>query len=249
VTVIVGQYLYTPWYPTQLVYQSQPGRQRPFTDGDVRDLYRVPAAPPTSPLTRVSDADLHSMTSLQLGADLTVDLVSPEGAVSVQYPAGTQLLRGQQIALLFIRDSVGERPIHFASTGAMAQELGLEQFTVRQGFTTKLRLDDFEGEPGIVRVFEESRPEWIDFDVSLELAQDVFRYRGLEDREIWSDRASLNIPVHYYVLFLELAEGAMRVGGDAELTRELIERSESFWVTAQGGSRRMQSPRPGIDNL
>jgi hypothetical protein len=179
---------------------------------------------------------MDSMQSVTLAEDLVVDLVSPEGSVSLQYPAGTQLLRGQQIALLFIRDSVGERPIHFASTGAMAEELGLEAFTVRQGFTTRLRLDDFEGEPGIVRVFEETRPEWIDLDVSLRLAQDVFRYRGLEAREIWADRASLNIPVHYYVLFLELAEGAVRTGGSPELVRDLVARSEAFWTTAQGGS-------------
>jgi hypothetical protein len=89
-------------------------------------------------------------------------------------------------------------------------------------------------------VSESSRAEWIDFDRSLTLAREVFLYRGLENREVWADRASVNIPVHFYVLFVQLAEAAVGAGRDEVLAGELMDRADAFYVTSQGGSRLLE---------
>ncbi|MSR22585.1 MAG: DUF2723 domain-containing protein [Gemmatimonadetes bacterium] len=236
VTVIVGQYLYTDWYPKQLKYHTSPERQRPFRDDEGIGLYEAPTSMPSRPITVVLDAELDRVESVTLGQDQSVELIAPEASAVIRYPAGTQLLRGSQIALAIIRDSLGERPIHFASTGGMAQELGLQSLTVRQGIASKLRLDDFEADSALVHVTQTTNGEWLDFDRSLALAEGVFRYRGLEDRAIWADRASLNIPIHFYVLYVQLAEASVRSGRTEEVAQALMDRAGRFYLTAQGGS-------------
>ncbi len=236
VTVIVGQYLYTDWYPKQLKYHTSPGRQRRFVDREGIGLYPTPRSVPTRPITAVADEDLDRVESVILALEQNVELATEEDSVVIQYPAGSQLLRGSQIALAIIRDSLAERPIHFASTGGMAQELGLEGLTVRQGLTSKLRLDDLEEDPSLVRVSETTAGEWLDFERSIVLAEEVFQYRGLEDRAIWTDRPSLNIPIHFYVLYVQLAEGAIRMGRDEAFAETLMNRADRFYVTSRGGS-------------
>jgi len=240
VTVIVGQYLYTQWYPRQLRHHTAPERQRPFRDEEGLGIYEAPASPPTRPITTVPDDELNRVAFAVLGQDLAVDLRSPEGAVSFQYPAGFQLSRGDQIALAIIQDSLAERPIHFASTGGLARQLGLDSRTVRQGLTSRLRLDDLDAAPEVVLASETTGSEWVNLDLSLMLAQEVFRYRGFVDREIWADRATLNIPWHFYYLYVQLADAALQAGRGEGLMDRLLEEADRFYLTAQGGTRALQ---------
>jgi hypothetical protein len=146
-------------------------------------------------------------------------------------------LRADQIALAIIQDSMNDRPIYFASTGGMARDLGLQPWVVRQGLASKLWSDDPEDSPGIIRVSDGVGGEWVDFERTLHLADEVFTYRGLEDRAIWADRATLNIPWHFLYLHAQLADAAIRGRGDRELADRLMDRADRFGVTANGGSR------------
>jgi len=233
VTVIVGQYLHTDWYPRQLRYHTAPERQRPFLPEEAGGLYGA-VPPPTRAITRASNEELNRVprNPVALPTALPLNL----GGIVVQYPAGHQFLRADQIALAIIQDSMNDRPIYFASTGGMARDLGLQPWVVRQGLASKLWNENPENSPGIIRVSESVGGEWVDFERTLHLADEVFTYRGLEDRAVWADRATLNIPWHFLYLHAQLADGAIRVRGDRPLAERLMARADRFGVTATGGS-------------
>jgi hypothetical protein len=234
VTVIVVQYLYTQWYPRQLRYHTSPGRQRSFEpDERVAGIYEAPAQPPTRAITTLTDEQLGSIGYTRLGSDQVVVL----GDRPVLFPAGTELGRGEQIALAIIRDSLDERPIHFASTAGLAQDLGLDRWAVRQGMASRLRIEDLDETAGVVRVAGNLGGDWVDVGRTLALSQDVFMYRGYTDRAVWADRATLNIPWHFYFMKLQLADAAMREGHPDALVDELLEAADAFAVTATGGTR------------
>jgi len=236
VTVIVGQYLYTQWYPRQLRLHSEPGNQRLFREEEGAGVY-LPVPAPTRAITTLSDAELAGIGSVTLSQEVTVSLGS---VLALQYPAGFQLTRGDQIALAIIQDSIDERPIHFASTGGLARDLGLEGETVRHGLTLRLRRARLGEEEGLVRLSELLGSELLDFDRTLVLAEEVFQYRGLEERAIWTDRSTLNIPWHFYYLYLQLAEASIQLELGEEIENRLLDRADRFALTARGGSRALQ---------
>ena len=243
VTVIVVQYLNTQWYPRQLKLHTSPERQRAFDTAADPGVFPAPTDAPERAITTLTDAQLDSVTYTVLPDDYTVMV----GDQPIRYPAGFQFTRGDLLALAIIQDSMGRRPIHFASTGAQADALGLGEYIVRQGLASELRFDDLTNAPGVVRVSEGVGGEWLDLDTSLALASSVFTYRGMQDRAIWADRATLNIPWHFYFLHLQLADGTSLAAAGRELTSEeetaiegviddLLGEAERFLRTAQGGT-------------
>ncbi len=237
VTVIVGQYLYTQWYPRQLRHHTAPARQRPFDPEGAPDFYPTPASGPSRAITTLTDGELNGIAFAQLTAELNVTLRSPEGAVVLQYPAGFQLDRGDQVALAIIQESLEERPIHFASVGGLATGLGLDRWVVRQGLSYRLVLSDLEEREGLVRTSESVGGDWVDFGLTRSLAEEVFEYRGLRERAIWTDRATLNIPLHFYFLYVQLADAGIRLGLEDEEVDAFLDEADLFLRTAQGGYR------------
>ncbi|TVR61140.1 MAG: hypothetical protein EA422_12945, partial [Gemmatimonadales bacterium] len=77
----------------------------------------------------------------------------------------------------------------------------------------------------------------VNVEVTRRLAEEVFTYRGLEERDIWADRATLNIPWHFYFLYLQLAEAAALTGASPAEVEAFRDRADRFAVVAQGGSR------------
>ncbi len=262
VTVIVGQYLYTDWYPRQLrewtrpcepgpgglpegggTPVADPGRliddtgpgpcQRPFLAAGAPDFYRDPGPPP-GPILDLEPARIDSIRGAYLSSDSTVGL----GPVGVTYPEGTYLGRGDQVVLRIIRDVAGERPVYFSSAAGLMRSLGLDRWGVRHGLVSRLRLRPLEGEPpdGITKLSRQMGGDWFDVERSRALVDDVYRYRGLEDRYVWPDRSTLNIPWHYYALFLQLSSALPEeMEGREERVRRMRRRAAGFLVTAQGG--------------
>jgi hypothetical protein len=232
VTVIVGQYLFTPWYPRQLQRHTEPGRQRPFDGSHAPGLY-ADRAPPTASITRLTPEQMDGMASARLGDDLTV----PFPALAVTYPAGTVLTRGQLLALRIIHDSIAERPIYFAAEGGMLRELGLHPWGIRHGLATKLepRSNSALAREGLVQGSEDYGGTWFDLERSLRLYDEVYLYRGIRDRPIWQDRASVNIPMQYYALALLLGDAAAEVG-QAEAATRLRDDALAFQLVADGGT-------------
>jgi hypothetical protein len=233
VTVIVGQYLRTNWYPKQLQRLSSPGRQRPFEAPAGVTLYAVPAQPPSTAIVSVEPDLLDQVGDGPVGQDLTV----PVGMIAVRYPTGTSLNREHRLALAIIRDSIGERPIYFATTGGMMTELGLHEWGVRHGLATKLMVMPVEvlDQQGYTKGPPELGAERFDVPRSLALYDEVYSFRGYRDRAIWADRSTLNIPWQYYALALQLASAVEQHNGNRDVVQRLQLDAANFQVTAEGG--------------
>jgi hypothetical protein len=231
VTVVVVQYLWTDWYPKQLQELTRPENQREFVPASAASPHRPPSRVPSAPITSLTHEELDAVFGGRFDEEFTVTL----GDVVVVYPAGTSIGRAQLLALAIIRDSVGERPIHFASRAGLMSDLGLTQRGIRHGITTSLHLRDPSEVAGVVQIDPALGGDWVDVDRSLTLARDVYSYRGLRDRDVWTDRATLNIPWHFYALHLQLQDAARRSGLSEDLIQELGQAAEAFRIVAQGG--------------
>jgi len=234
VTVIVGQYLMTTWYPKQLQALTRPDRQRRFDADLVPGLFVDPSVP-TEPIVALSPAQMDGVVAARLSEDLSISFPG----IVVRYPAQMVLDRGHQLALSIIHDSIDERPIYFASAGGLMAELGLERWGVHHGLAVKLEMRalDAPTPANWVQGSAEYGGYWFDIDRSLKLYEDVYQYRSIRDRDIWQDRSTLNIPWQYFAMAMQLADAAKIAGRDAELIRRLEEDSLKFQIVAQGGVR------------
>jgi hypothetical protein len=236
VTVVVGQYLYTPWYPKQLQELTSPERQRPFRPEQGAGVYQPPASPPQTSILTLAPEDMDRVVGGTFSNEVTV----PLGPVAIQYPANSYLDRGDQLTLAIILDSLDERPIYFATPSGILGRLGLEPWGVRHGLAAKLlprNLDTYE-DPGLVRNGPGYGDDWFDVERTLALMNEVYTYRGLKNREIWADRSTLNIPWYFYLTAVQLSDVVSRwEEGTPEQIDALGEEAEAFLVTAQGGSK------------
>jgi hypothetical protein len=234
VTVVVGQYLYTDWYPRQLQELTSPGRQRPFLPEQGGGIHEPPEAPPSGPIITLTPAQMDGITGGAFSADTPI----PLGPVAVQYPAETYLDRGDQLTLAMIIDSIDDRPIFFATPSGILGKLGLEPWAVRHGLAAKLIPRDLgaEPEPGLIQNSPGYGEDWFDVQRSLDLLQNVYSYRSLEDRKVWTDRSTLNIPLYFYFTSVQLADAITRwESGTEEQIDYLLDKAEGFLVTGRGG--------------
>ena len=118
-------------------------------------------------------------------------------------------------------------------------ELGLGEWGVRHGLATKLILqtDEVLDGLGFTQIPDELGGERFDVARSLALYDQVYSYRGLRDRSLWTDRSTLNIPWQYYALALQLADAVERSAGSPEVAERLRLDAANFQITAEGGSR------------
>ncbi|MCY4398049.1 MAG: DUF2723 domain-containing protein [Gemmatimonadetes bacterium] len=232
VTVAVVQYLSTDWYPKQLRELTAPGRQRPYIP--VEGIAYEDRAPPAASVLGMTDDQLRRVGGGPLPDSFTLRI----GSMVVAYPAGMNLTPGQRVALSMIRSSAAERPIYFAgSSGEMAQ-MGLNPWGVAEGLAVRLS----------VRSLDEPRPrsyrqvpvelggDWFDYDRTVQLVDDVYRYRGIRFRDIWPDMSTDNIPLQYYLLTAKLAMLA-DVAGDAEAVARYGDMAQDFLVVYRGGAK------------
>ena len=239
VTVIVQQYLHTDWYPPQIRDRTAPELQRPFDVQFAAGIYSA-GAPPDQSISLATDEVLSSVRGGRLPEDLSLSL----DGILVTYPAGAFMDRSVRIALSMIHDSGGLRPIYFASSAGLMQSLGLEPWGVRHGIATKLVMRDLDADPpeGWVEGTAPMGAQWFDLERNLTLVQDVYRYRGIKDRELWQDRSTLMIPMQFQFLFIQLADAAAVGLRPIEEISELAEEAASMRITATGGRRNAEEP-------
>jgi hypothetical protein len=232
VTVIVGQYLLTDWYPRQLERHTRPGAQRLFDASLAAGVYED-RAPPAGSIIRLPPDQMDLVSSTRLPEAMTV----PFPALAVTYPEGTVLDRGHLLALRIIHDSIAERPIYFAADGGMLSELGLRPWGIRHGLATKLepRGPSAMARQGLVQGSQDYGASWFDVERSLRLYDEVYMYRGLRERAIWQDRSTLNIPTQYYLMALLLADAVDVSGKDGDTASRLRDDAADFLLVAEGG--------------
>jgi hypothetical protein len=234
VTVVVGQYLYTDWYPRQLQDLTSPGRQRPFLPEQGGGVHTAPDSMPRFAITTLDPGRLDSIA----GGTFPNEITLPLGPVAVRYPANAYLDRGDQITLAIIVESLGERPIFFATPSGILGRLGLEPWAVQHGLAAKLVPRDLNqpAPPGLIQTSEGFGEDWYDVERSMALMETVYSFRGLENREVWADRSTTNIPWYFYFTAVQLADVVSRwEGGTAEQVERLSLQAEGFMITGQGG--------------
>lgn len=232
VTVVVGQYLYTDWYPKQIEEMTRPDRQRPFLSEQGAGIYQDRPMP-TRSVTRLTHEEMDGIVGTVLPQNQQVAFPG----LNVVYPAGMQLNRASWLGLRFILDSMGERPAYFSSSSGLMNDLGLAEFAVREGLVSKLSVRDLDGEQpeGVFQGIPNFGGEWFDVPRSVKLWDDVYSYRGLRDRDIWFDRATLNIPWHFYALSLQLSDVIRDHPEYSDRADEFRTESDAFAIVASGG--------------
>ena len=236
VTVIVIQYLYTEWYPRQIRELTSPDRQRPYVAAG--GLSYDEREPPARAAVSLTDEQFALIGNGALPEGFGVRI----GGTVVQYPAGMSLGRGHRIALAIIRDSSPERPIYFASSGGEMATLGLSGWAVREGLAARLHVRDVDAPqpPSYRKAPDQFGGDWIDYDRTTRLFDEVYSYRGLQDRAIWPDLSVANIPLQYHLVMS--AAAATAVGeGDGERAERYAGLAQEFLLTHLGGSEARRS--------
>jgi Protein O-mannosyl-transferase TMEM260-like len=252
VTVIVTSYLNTDWYAMQLKRLTTPCTddldpstdwtriicQRPYTFENTGAAYvsdsaqagdKVPLVvdhpivAPTKSIIPLTDDQIEQVAGRYAPVDQNMQLLL--GNVTTVLHAGDVLSPWQQFALNLISQSIGERPIYFASSGNAAASLGLQSYLVRQGLAFKLNNGQLVEGSGV----EQMEPSaytavigaWVDVTRTRALLDQVFIHRaGLpDDWKHWPDLATLGIPSYYAWGYFALAQAAIQDSDQTALDR------------------------------
>jgi hypothetical protein len=137
-------------------------------------------------------------------------------------PAGDYLYPWHQFALTILTQSIGTRPIYFASSGNAAAELGLQPYLMRQGLAFKLvnGAMDTSAPSGAVPVTEmplrSVTGPWVDVPRTERLAENVFEHHSdILTWDHWPDRSTIGIPSYYSWVYYSLAQVAAQANDDA----------------------------------
>ncbi len=232
VTVAVVQYLFTDWYPKQIRELTKPGRQRQFVPV-IPGLYEEVPLPEHSALV-LPDEEIDRIVDGPVLEGFAVTV----GNVSVEFPEEMYLGRGHRVALAMIATGGQERPVYFAGTGGEMATLGLAPWGVQHGLATRLHVRNLEASPrpGYHRGPGNFGGTWYDVPRTIQLVDEVYQYRGLQERDVWVDGASVNIPYQFYFLFASLGHIVNGELEDGENGQRYMAMSDDFLVVAQGGT-------------
>jgi hypothetical protein len=265
VAVIVTSYLNTGWYAKQLrnltqpcpegvswsddptriicqreyqahntnaVYTSDPAT---VTDGRVPLVLARPVTPPERSILPLDDATIDQVADSYVPLDRTRTFLF--GDVRATLQAGTFLYPWQQYALAILNATMGDRPVHFASSGNAAAALGLDGYLIRQGLAFKLNAGPLpDTAPEGVVVMPEGSPlnsvtgRWVDLPRTRALMDSVFVHRGgIPLWDHWPDASTLGIPNYYAWGYYALAQAAY-VQGDTTTMDRWREQGESWSI-------------------
>jgi hypothetical protein len=202
--------------------------------GKVPLLVTAPIRPPTRSILRLDDATIAraAQTVVPVREDRTVDLGM---GVTALLRSGSLIYPWHQFALSIISNSLGDRPIYFASSGNAAGDLGLTPFLIRQGVA--YRLNPGLPDPELLEGVEEMSLSpmtsvtgmWLDVERTRKLAWEVFLHRGgLPDAwPHWPYRAVLGVPSYYAWVHYSLYQAAVQ-GEREEEALENMDRAEAW---------------------
>jgi len=266
VTVVVTSYLNTEWYVRQLQDLTSPCApdedpsqdwsriicQRPYTFDNTAAAYVADASQAAGKVPLLLDRPLVSPSRPVIGLDrdqivqvagqyvpIQQDMQLTLGNVTATFLTGDVLEPWRQFALNLINDSIGERPIYFASSGNAASSLGLRPYLVREGLAFRLNNGELVADEarGLMRMqdnpFISVTGDWVDVDRTSTLFDEVFIHRGgvPDEWAHWPDRSTLGIPSYYAWGYISLAQAALQ-RNDADALARYQERAEAWSVLA-----------------
>ncbi len=179
------------------------------------------------PARGIFRADLSDVTIDQVVRSLVpIDETSeyPLGPVSATMRGGQYMYPWHQFALAAIANSLGDRPVYFASSGSAASAFGLRPHVVREGLAFRLH----PGDPSEL-IAQGVRPNtdlsplagvvgpWVNIERTKLLAEQVFVHNtGIpDDWTFWPDRSTIGIPNYYaWVYYALLTDAEQRDDAD-----------------------------------
>lgn len=194
VTIALIPYLNMDWYAHELIRS----RVSQYDGSGIPAYDSIAGARPTGPVISLTRAEADSLPPY---FELTQPAAFQHAGISAQVPAG-YVTRDQLMVLQFIKDVFPKRPIHF-SLGPYAQQLGLGDYVVIQGLTSKLLNSpardnpDYVQFPGGIIDVTRSAQLWNSYDAPAALLK----------QGRWVDDASVSIPAAYVQLAQFLAYG------------------------------------------
>ena len=156
------------------------------------------------------------------------------GVLTARLAAGQYMYPWHQFALAAIANSLGDRPVYFASSGSAAQTFGLRPHVIRQGLAFRL----WPGQPaelfdrGVMASVGNSPyagviGPWVDIPRTRLLADSVFIHRsGIpDDWGHWPDRSTRGIPNYYAWVYRALHQDAVArdATGDMAVLQDRVE--------------------------
>ena len=232
-TVIVCQRPYTA-ENTDAMYTHDPAEAR--AAGKVPILLAEPVRVPSRGMFRedLVDATIEQVAGLypKLREDKAYDL----GLLTARMAGGQLLYPWHQFTLAAIANSLGDRPVYFASAGSPSVAFGISQHVVRQGLAFQLRPENPAelASEGLIQN-RDATPlggllgAWLDTERTRLLADSVFMHHsGIPDEwEYWPDRSTRGIPNYYAWMYQSLwQDPALR--GDAEALAEIEARRKAW---------------------
>jgi hypothetical protein len=240
VTVIVTSYLNTAWYTKQLRDLTRPCAsgespdrdwtrvicQRPYQsdgratytsqeavpEGSVAIPLDYPMSVPDRPILDLDDATIDGAVLSYIPMEESRAL--QVGNLVAVIPAGDYLYPWHQFALTILTQSIGTRPIYFASSGNAAAELGVQPHLIRHGLAFKLHNGPSATAPAGTIVIGENPIRTVtgpavNVPRTEILLEQVFVHRSeLPDWDHWPDHSTIGIPNYYAWAYFALAQAA-----------------------------------------
>ena len=194
--------------------------------GKVPLLLREPVRAPARGIFRsdLDDARIEAVAGSY--QPLRNDQVFDLRLLTARMAGGQIFFPWQQFALAAISNSLGDRPVYFASARTPANRFGIGEHIVRQGLAFRLWPGDpAELEPQGVLRNRDNRAEggllgtWLDIPRTRLLADSVFVHRsGIPDEwDYWPDRSTLGIPNYYVWVYYALSQDPTLQGDPAAI--------------------------------
>lgn len=191
----------TDWY----LGQQRRKPVRPFDPAAAPEIWRnAPATPPTRPVLDISDSVFLRMAAFRQERDASLNIKG----LQVLLRAG-QIVLPRDFAILFILDThFGTRPIAFGATSGSGEWLGLDRFVYQRGLAQHLSTQP-DREPNVIQGVQ----GLVDTTTTRVLADDVFRYGGLNDADtLMLEPAARQVAAAFARPWLELAQAAILRG-------------------------------------
>ncbi len=223
---------------TDAMYTHDPAEAE--AAGKIPILLSRPVQPPSRPIfpEGMTDESIETVArSYQfLERDLTLNL----GPLTATLAKDQYLYPWHQFGLAAIANSLGDRPVYFASSGSAATTFGVRPHIIRHGLAFQL----WPGDPqelenqGITRNTDTSPlarvvGPWIFGERTRTLAEDVFVHRsGIPDAwSYWPDQSTIGIPNYYAWMYFALYQEAVQRGdGNTQVVLELGDRWEAWTI-------------------
>ncbi|MFW5951481.1 MAG: protein O-mannosyl-transferase family [Gemmatimonadota bacterium] len=235
--------------------------QRPFQPENAAELYAPDAprsdtgavamegvasreewAPPTQSILTMPEARIDSIPVLYARNPYNFLIEEPlevrAGEITFTVPGDRVLLPADVFLLNIIQNSLGDRPVYFATTTQAYNRIGLAGRLIRQGIA--LKLPDTPVEPdsaaGIYAMPESVQVPgtYIDLPRTDTLLDDVFVHRGgiPDEWEYWPEPSTTNIPF-YYLYAHYAAYAAHTLADNEEEAARHMERAEAWRTLAE----------------